>query len=379
MRSRLRSFGISAFALCLALGGVDVAAEPVTPDEDRLFTFSWMFRDGDEMRPRGGTTPGPELEIVKHPLPAWHALQAAGLTKKERDRRAIVAMAGSFRASFEFLETVGFAADFEPHRPYQSWTTEHVYVVADEEDFISLQHIMVIRVAGADGRLSEPMVMKHWRQDWRFEDRALLGYVGHRTWQGRALDAEAVRGTWSQAVFQVDDSPRYESTGRWTHEPHASIWTGSTTRRPLPRRESSVRDDYHTLEGTNRHTIVPTGWIHEQDNLKVALESANTDGSFAPRSVLAREIGLNRYEAIAGYDFSAGDAYWASTGDYWQAVRASWDHIARTQRRFTLRPQVGGSPLFVSMFQGAGAHADNPDLEVDQDAIDQTIASFLVE
>ena len=365
--------------LCLALGGAGIAAEPVTPVEERLFTFSWMFRDSDDMRPRGGTTRGPELEIVKRPLPAWRALQATGLTKKQRDRRAILAMAGSFRASFEFLETVGFAAEFEPRRPYQSWTTEHVYVVDDEEDFISLQHIMVIRVVDADGQLSEPMVMKHWRQDWRFEDEELLEYVGHRTWQATELPPEAVRGTWSQAVFQVDDSPRYESTGHWTHEPYASIWTGSTTRRPLPRRESSVRDDYHTLEGTNRHTIIPTGWIHEQDNLKVALAPSGTDGLFAARRVLAREAGLNRYVAISGYDFSAGDSYWSSTGRYWQAVRASWDQLAATHRRFTLRAAIGGSPLFVTLFEGAGAHAENPDLEVDREAIGHSIAAYLVE
>lgn len=240
-------------------------------------------------------------------------------------------MAGSYRASFEFLETVGFAAGFEPRRPYQSWTTEHIYVVADEEDFVSLQHIMVIRVRDAEGQMSEPMVMKHWRQDWRFEDRELLEFVGHRTWQTRRLPRDRARGTWSQAVFQVDDSPRYESFGRWTHEPHASTWEGSTTRRPLPRRESSVRDDYHTLEGTNRHTIIPTGWVHEQDNLKLALEPESANGSFAPTDVLAREVGLNRYAAIAGYDFSEGDAYWSSTGDYWQAVRSRWDDIAGTK------------------------------------------------
>src|SRR5690606_34630304 len=116
------------------------------------------------------------------------------------------------------------------------------------------------------------------------------------------------RGKWSQAVFQVDDSPRYEAIGAWRHEGGVSSWLSDETWRPLPRREFSVRDDYQVLVGSNRHTITPDGWVHEEDNLKVALDD---NGDYAgEQAVLAREAGLNRYQLIDDHDWSAGDAYW---------------------------------------------------------------------
>ena len=72
-------------------------------------------------------------------------------------------------------------------------------------------------------------------------------------------------------MYQVDESPRYASVGRWQHTASFSTWLSADTWRPLPRREWSVRDDYHVLLGTNRHTVGPTGWLQEENNLKAVL------------------------------------------------------------------------------------------------------------
>jgi hypothetical protein len=97
--------------------------------------------------------------------------------------------------------------------------------------------------------------------------------------------------------------------------------------RPLPRREFSVRNDYQVLSGTNRHTITPTGWIQEELNTKLALGEDAKPISNDP--VVAREMGLNRYEAITGFDWSAGDRYVSRTGILWEAVRQAWnEHIS---------------------------------------------------
>ena len=173
--------------------------------------------------------------VDPQPHPGWLALQDPALSKKEKDRTAILAMAGPYRASFEFLETVGYTPDFERSRPYQSWGTEYVYVVEESEDFISLQHIMVMFAVGPQGDLMGPFVQKHWRQDWAFEKTDLLVYAGHDIWEQRNLDATEVAGTWAQSVFQVDDSPRYEAIGNWQHYPNFSTWLSDTAWRPLPR------------------------------------------------------------------------------------------------------------------------------------------------
>src|SRR5262249_6412537 len=238
----------------------------------RQFTFSWQFRDGDAAAPRGGTTRGAPVELGGEPGEAWRALEEPGLSARERDRHAILAMAGTFRTSFDFLEVAGFRPGFVPDRPYQSWATEYVYVVRDEATFVSLQHLLVMFMRHPDGAVEGPFVTKHWRQEWRYEARSLLAYRGRNTWETEHLTPAQVKGTWTQSVYQVDDSPRYAASGRWQHFGNVSTWQSSTTWRPLPRREFSVRKDYDVLVGTNRHTITPTGWVQEEDNLKVVLD-----------------------------------------------------------------------------------------------------------
>ncbi|MDZ7686116.1 MAG: DUF6607 family protein [Gammaproteobacteria bacterium] len=89
-----------------------------------------------------------------------------------------------------------------------------MYVVAKRDDFISLQHVLVMFMRQDDGSLSKPIVVKHWRQDWRYEDRDLHTFEGMKTWRHERLSRREAQGTWSQAVYQVDDWPRYESWAR---------------------------------------------------------------------------------------------------------------------------------------------------------------------
>ena len=344
---------------------------------DRQFTFAWPFAENDDMKPRGGTTDGPDVTLVREPTDDWQAIHQSGLEKVERDRRAILAMAGGYRTSFNFVEAAGFTPGYTPARPYQSWATEYVYVITNRDDWIRLQHVMVLLIKQDDGTLSEPIVMKHWRQDWRYEDRDLRTYAGDNVWQHERLSARAAQGTWSQAVYQVDDSPRYESYGTWVHHDNYSSWESATTWRPLPRREFSVRDDYDVLVGTNRHTITPTGWVHEADNLKVAL--AEPGEYRADNPILAREHGVNRYERITDHDFSAGDAYWQRTAPFWADVRQGWQAIYAEHARFHVKPEIDGERLFEVMFNYAAQidSARSYDQAAGQRFVKKTLNAFV--
>lgn len=339
---------LAAGAALLVLLASRSVAEPAAPASCATpqYVFSWSLSTPCFEGPRGGTSRGAPVQLASSPSAAWQALQAPDIDKFERDRRAILAMSGGYRASFEFIETLGFSADFSPARPYQSWGTEYVYVVADRGDFISLQHIMVMRFEDEDGRISEPMVMKHWRQDWQYQGREWLAYAGNGRWQRQTQSASEARGRWVQSVYQVDDSPRYAAPGRWRHTGHFSVWESDDTWRPLPRRESSVRDDYQVLEGINRHIILPTGWVQEEANWKLALDARG-----GPTAYLARELGNNRYQRISDFDFSAGDRYWQQTRAYWRVVRAQWAALFARHRQFSLRAQVDNTPLFMALFE----------------------------
>ena len=87
--------------------------------------------------------------------------------------------------------------------------TEFVYVVTDEPDFISLQHIMVLRFDSSEAVSTEPIVIKHWRQDFRYEQRRMRTFHGNLTWRLAKQSRSESRGRWVQSVHQMDDSPRY--------------------------------------------------------------------------------------------------------------------------------------------------------------------------
>ena len=337
-------------AIVVSLVTIASQAQQATP-EPRQFTFSWQFENGDQLRPRGGTTRGAPLTLATEPSRAWRAVQEPGLSKFERDRRAILAMAGGYRTTFDFLETVGFTPGFTPSRPYQSWGTEFIYVVEDGGTFIRLQHLMVMFIADREGKVQGPFVQKHWRQDWRYEDTDLHVFVGRNRWVHVERTADDTRGHWSQAVFQVDDSPRYEALGEWEHYGSYSAWTSERTARPLPRRETTVRDDYHILEGINRHTLTPTGWVQEEENLKLVLDAQGQPAVDEP--YLARELGVARYEHVVDFDFSAGDRYWQRSGPFWRDVRAAWGRVYAERDTFEYLENVDGQEMFVPLFEYA--------------------------
>ena len=344
-----------------------------SPDEAaKRYIFSWPITSDPQRSARGGTTRGPDLTLDKTPSDSWRALQAPGISALERDRRAILAMAGSYRVTFDFLEVTPFNTDAKRERPYQSWGTERVYVDRDDGRFISLSHILAMRVVQKDGSLSEPLVTKHWRQDWRYEPTDLVEYHGREQWERHALKRKDAAGLWSQTVYQVDESPRYASLGKWQHSASFSSWISGDTWRPLPRREWSVRKDYQVLIGTNRHTIIPTGWLQEENNLKGVLDDKRTLAADKP--YLAREYGVARYERLQAPDFGAADEYYERTKKFWDDVRDAWADNFRKQPTITLRAPVDQSGLFVPLFEhaeklAAGEKADTDTATVIQKSL----------
>lgn len=274
---------------------------------------------------------------------AQNAAQSAAQpaeTQFQQDRQAILAMAGNYRVSFDFTETVAFDADYELKERKRSGGDEIVRVIEDTGDFISLQHILVV---GGD----EKFPVKHWRQDWRYEPDSVLVFIGGAAWERREISPEEAQGKWSQVVYQVDDAPRYGALGEWSHENGVSEWTPPSEWRPLPRRDATTRDDYHAIDAVNRHAITPHGWVHEQDNTKLALAGK-------PHA-LVREVGVNIYKKFDGFDIAVGDDYWAKTEDFWAQVRAEWARIEAEHPRFGLTIQGEPEELYMKILDLAGA------------------------
>lgn len=233
------------------------------------------------------------------------AAEATG-DKFQKDRAAILAMAGAYKVTFKFDETVTLSG--KASAAYSTEALELVKVVEDSGKVIRLQHLL----------LAGPHVVKHWRQDWVYEDTTINTYQGHHKWAPQRLGRHERAGAWTQAVFNVDDSPRYEGVGRWQHIGDHSMWESASTPRPLPRREYTKREDYDVVGGRNRHSITKDGWLHLQDNYKLAIRDGVS-------TVLGYETGVNVYTRTDAKPLAAAEAYWTKTAPYWAIVREFWD------------------------------------------------------
>ena len=254
--------------------------------------------------------------------------------KFEQDRAAILAMAGDYRVTFDFTETVSFVDGYELKDRYVTGGYESVRVIEDAGDFISLQHILVV---GGEGG----MPIKHWRQDWRYEPDTVLTFIGGNAWRKEAVTAGERAGKWSQTVYQVDDAPRYGAVAAWSHANGVSEWEPPSAWRPLPRRDATKRDDYHTIDAVNRHAITPDGWVHEQDNSKLILTG--------DQHLLVREVGVNTYAKSDEYNAAIADDYWAKTSAYWAGVRDMWTVMEASNDAFGLTIQGDPQELYMKL------------------------------
>ncbi len=235
-------------------------------------------------------------------------------SKLEQDRAAIKNMQGCYNVAFNFAETFSYSDDslYMPSETKHLGALEWVELLEDEADRVSLQHLLI--VGGQEGQ----QVIKHWRQEWLFENTNAYHFNHDSRWNYVSLIPEQVKGQWTQRVTEVNDSPRYEGSATWVHVDSKSSWE-NTTDAPLPRREYTVRNDYNVTVRTNHITVHPDHWIHDQDNDKVIRE----DG--VPDVLLAQEKGHNVYTKVDDQKCTIAQDWWAENHEEWDKVRAEWD------------------------------------------------------
>lgn len=278
--------------------------------------------------------------------------------KKDLDKKAIKEMCGCFEVTFNFAETFNYSQDslYKPSETKVDKGLEWAQLVTDKDDKVVIQHILQV------GNPAEPHIVKHWRQDWLFENTDLYVYDGDNKWTYEKKAADEVDGQWTQKVYQVDDSPRYEGTASWVHVDGKSYWE-NTTPAPLPRREYTKRADYNVTMRGNRHEITPEGWVHDQDNAKVLRKEGKDD------FVLAKEKGYNTYVKVPDERCQAAADWWNKNYDKWATVRTKWDAIFARNTDLILKEKVDNKVLFKHLF--------DEEMTAKKD-IDATIESFVV-
>lgn len=257
---------------------------------------------------------------------------SATAQKKENDKAAIKNMCGCHDVTFEYTETFPADSSYKPkgyHKIIDA--TEYITVADETPNRIILQHLLI----------AEGDVIKHWTEDWQYENRTLLAYDKDNQWKKIELPAAQVKGQWTQKVYGVDDEPRYEGSATWVHADGRHYWEGSSDA-PLPRREYTTRKDYNVLHRTNHHEITANGSVHEQDNLKIVRENGQD-------KVLVGEKGVNTYARVDENKCKAAKDWWEQHKSFWALVRKGWDKVYGSNTVISLQKKVNNEPLYKVM------------------------------
>tara|TARA_B110000467_G_scaffold164947_1_gene196954 strand:+ start:1016 stop:1918 length:903 start_codon:yes stop_codon:yes gene_type:complete len=260
-------------------------------------------------------------------------------TKKKKDIKSIKEMCGCFEVRFDFAETFIKTDDegYEGSKNYSSGGLEWAQLVEEDKNKISIQHILI---AGSKER---PYIIKHWRQDWLYQNIDFYVYDHDNKWSFVKKDIKDMKGQWTQKVFQVDDSPRYEGSGSWVHVDGKSYWE-NTSSAPLPRREYSKRIDYNVTLRGNRQEITPSGWVHNQDNKKIIRVKGEKD------KILAHEKGYNNYVKVDDSRCESAANWWDKNKTKWENVRMKWAEVYGRKKNLNLKKTVNNNPLYMVLF-----------------------------
>lgn len=282
---------------------------------------------------------------------------ATAQSKKEQDQAAIKKMCGCYEVTFNFAETFNYSQDslYKPSKTKIDKGLEWAQLVEDTDNKISIQHLLQV------GSPEQLYIVKHWRQDWLFQNKDFYMFDGDNKWNFETKTQDEVEGQWTQKVYQVDDSPRYEGSATWVHVDGKSFWENTTTA-PLPRREYTKRSDYNVTLRGNRHEITEYGWLHDQDNAKIIRQEGKED------IILAKEKGYNTYVKVEDSRCQGAINWWKEHDKKWATVRAKWSEVYNRNKDLHLEDKVDNKVLFKHLFDEELTNKED---------IDKTIESFV--
>jgi hypothetical protein len=279
------------------------------------------------------------------------------------EREAINKLCGCFEVSFKYAET------FAPDPAYQYYDREEIGGTAElalpievTDKKIVIQHLLIV---------GPSTVVKHWREEWMYENPVIWKYTGDRVWIKDSLPLESVKGKWTQSVWEVADEPRYQGFGQFINIEGKAVWQ-NTTDAPLPRREYTIRNDYNILRRMNRLHITDSGYLHEQDNQKIIRKQGALD------KLVVEEKGWNTYRRINQKECAAAKAYWEKNQAYWGKVRQIWASYLATHNNVALKDTINNKMLheyLISQSKDYAAQKISPDAI--ESVIKQTIQQFI--
>ena len=279
----------------------------------------------------------------------------------EKDKAAIKSFCGCFKVDFNFVETFAPDTNYKVHETYHSVANaEWAFVEEEEDGKISIQHLLIV---------GPNHVIKHWRQDWIYENQDFYSYNGDLHWTKTRSSAEEEKGRWTQKVYQVDDCIRYESSQDWVHENGRSFWVAETDA-PLPRRENTKRSDYNVMHRRNRQEVTEFGWLHEQDNQKIIRTGEE-------EKILVMEKGYNTYTRIDDSNCKIAQKWWKDNKEYWALVKEVWAEQLAGRSEVKMIDKIDDEKRYERLFELQYAF-DPKRSEQTKESVSEVIKAYMV-
>lgn len=259
--------------------------------------------------------------------------------KKQKDIETIKSMCGCYEVTFKFAETFNYSNDttYTPSKNKIAYALEWIDLTYQDKNNLIIQHILQM------GNDSNAYIMKHWRQDWNYQNKQFLIYDHNNKWNKVEKKYNSTKGQWTQKVYQVDDSPRYEGSGTWTYIDNKIFWE-NTVDAPLPRRERTIRSDYNVLNRGNRVEINEVGWDHKQNNHKILRSDTAND------VLIASEYGINNYVKVKDEKCKYARIWWNKNSEKWKIVRDEWELVFEQNDTISLKANYNDKPLWDYLF-----------------------------
>jgi len=253
-----------------------------------------------------------------------------------QEQQAIKQLCGCFAVTFNYAET--FTNDttktMASHLMDTNAVLEYEFPIEETPKKVVIQHILIVP--------GGPMI-KHWREEWAYEQTTLWQYDKDKEWVKTTLSPDEVKGKWTQSIWEVSDAPRYQGVSDWVSTNHELFWL-NTTDAPLPRREYTIRDDYNVLNRTNRIIVSDKGYMHEQDNKKIIRRAGQPD------SILTYEKGYNKYVRMSDSKCEGARAFWTKDkAEFWADVRAVWAEKMDKANRIKVKGAIDNQLLYEAL------------------------------
>ena len=250
-------------------------------------------------------------------------------SQNNKDIENLKNLCGCFEVSFKYAETFSPDSSYKFHeREEINGAIELALPIIQTANKISIQHLLII---------ADDIVIKHWREDWTYENPTIWKYTDTKTWVKEQMNENNTKRKWTQTVWEVSDEPRYQGISQFANVEGKQLWQ-NTTDAPLPRREYTKRSDYNILNRTNRLTITDSGYVHEQDNKKIIRKNGIN-------KLLVEEKGFNIYKKIEASKCEAAKKYWAQNNKYWLKVENVWATYTNSHHIIKLKTSVDGKML----------------------------------